>query len=114
MQSLDSILHKRASNTYTCRHWLRDAWLLLTDEDLERTLPRLFGFKIPPVAMGRVTILLQKPESPCIVLMEKKGDHSHVGVYVDNCIAHLTDSHGVEFQPANIATRGFDKVRYYK
>jgi hypothetical protein len=56
---------------------------------------------------------LEKPESPCFVVMQRNRVQPHVGIFYKNRILHLTD-HGVEFQPLQVARRYFVKIGFYK
>jgi hypothetical protein len=116
MKSIDPLLDRERTDTYNCRHFVREAWQHLTDEDLLVRVPRLFDLQAAPVNIeeGRTFENLATPVTPCIVLMQANNHEPHVGVFINDSILHLTDSYGVELQPASLVTRLYTKVRYYR
>lgn len=114
--SIDPLFSKRYDKAaYNCAHFLVDAWRHVTGEDLG---DRLAGFLRPPAA--RVVdwgqrhgfAPLDRPRSPCIVAMHRPRTVPHVGMYYRGRVLHLHER-GVEYQPLDVASRGFTKLRYY-
>lgn len=101
--------------TYNCAHFVCDVWKELTGKDIEKELS---GFLRPPkerqagMDLRRTFRKLEKPESPCVVLMQRPGTVPHVGVFVRGKVIHIHER-GVEFLPLDIAARGFDRLGYY-
>lgn len=114
--SIDPLFGRKYDiNTYNCVHFLCDAWLLVTGENLSE---RMHDFlcavsAMHPTKQGmRQFKRLPKPISPCIVLM-RNSTHSHVGLFYEGRVLHL-DGGGVQWLPLNIVTFGFARVRFYQ
>lgn len=105
--NIDNLLDRTWSKNYTCNEFACEAWQQIAGEDLKKRVQEFFdgqgGFE-----------QLSEPISPCIVYF-KVNDHTptHVGVFFDNRILHLTDR-GVQFMPLEIVSFGFKEVRFYK
>lgn len=103
-------------NTYNCAHLLAEAWLKITGQNIEFALT---GFLRPAQARSVGIELrhkftrLKKPEAPCIVLMGRRGATAHVGLYYRGKVLHIHAS-GTEFVPLDVASRGFNSVRFYR
>lgn len=103
-------------NTYNCAHLVAEAWLKITGQDIN---DKLKGFLKPVLARSVGTSLrheftrLKAPESPCIVLMNRPGAVAHVGVYYRGKVLHIHAT-ATEYQPLDVASRGFTTVRFYK
>lgn len=112
MDSLDIYLDRRYnSKSYTCYHFTSDVWKDLTGIDLSDVIHRLFTNGKLDRAHVKRFVELDKPVSPCIVVMQRGRTVPHIGVYVDGSILHIHGT-GVEFQNPVTATRGFHSVRY--
>lgn len=88
--------------TYNCLHFARDVWRDATGEDLDT---RLHGLR-------RRLKRIERPTDPCLVLMQRPNSQPHVGIFIRRSVLHITEL-GVEFQPVDVASRGFKTVRYY-
>lgn len=117
MTGLDSFFTRRYNRqTYNCAHFCCEVWEELTGQNIEHDLE---GFLRPPKerrtdpALRRKFQKLTKPESPCLVLMQRRGSVPHAGVFIRGKIIHLHEL-GVEFLPVDVATRGFEKLGFYK
>lgn len=116
MTCLDSFFTRRYNRTtYNCAHFVCEVWKELTGQDLEQELT---GFLRPPKerytdpALRRKFKRLEQPQSPCIVIMQRRGSVPHTGVYVRGKVIHIHEN-GVEFLPLKIASRGFEKLGFY-
>jgi len=114
--SIDPLFSKRYDRqAYNCAHFLVDAWRHVTGEDLG---DRLAGFLRPPAARAvdwgqrHGFAPLDRPCSPCIVAMHRPRTVPHVGMFYRSRVLHLHER-GVEYQPLDVASRGFTKLRYY-
>jgi len=97
---------------YNCFHFARDVWFDLTgvdilpdeEPDLDRKFLKLSHFK------SRV----KHPQlvDPCIVIMSREKCESHMGVYLRGNLLHLREP-GAVHQPLELASMGFDILRYY-
>lgn len=101
--------------TYNCLHFARDVWLDVTGVDLTGRLDGLLG----AVAGRRVSrdhpagfVRLARPSSPCLALFQRPRSTPHVGIYLRGRVLHIHER-GVEYQPIDVAMRGFATVRYY-
>lgn len=117
MIGLDSFFTRRYNReTYNCAHFACEVWTHITGRDITKELD---GFLQPPKerrtdpALRRVFRKLDKPESPCLVLMQRHRSVPHVGVFVRGKVIHLHEM-GVEFLPVDVASRGFEKLGFYK
>lgn len=116
--SIDKYLNRRYNyKTYNCLHFTKDVWLDLTNIDITEKLQGLLegmicARKISSKTMSSFT-KLEKPMSPCIVLMQRPRTTPHVGIYIDGGVLHIKPK-GVEFFPVNIASFGFKTVKFYK
>lgn len=115
--SIDTFLTKRYNkNTYNCAHFVCDLWLHLTGEDISF---KLTGFLVPKkdrkvsFSLFRNFTKLDKPQSPCIVLMQSRISDPHVGVFLNGRVIHIKEN-GVEYQPMEVCTYGYDKIGFYK
>jgi hypothetical protein len=98
---------------YNCLHFVSDVWLESTGVDIRDKLANLFNpNRVPSKENFKAFKRLDKPESPCIVLMSRRFSDPHVGVYIRGRVLHICEL-GVEFQPIEIVTFGFHTVRFY-
>ena len=114
--SVDRWLAKRYdADKYNCAHFAAEVWAAETGENIEGTLT---GFLRPEserrasMDLKRQFVLLDRPASPCLVLMRRPRCQPHVGVYLRGQILHIT-KRGVTFQPIDVATLGFPLVGFY-
>lgn len=98
---------------YNCLHFTAEVWAIITGENLLELTYDVINNTHKHFKCKRKFITLEKPESPCIVIMKRPCCNSHVGVFIDNRIIHLTEL-GVECYSIDIASRGFNKLRFVK
>lgn len=115
--SLDSFFERQYNrDTYNCAHFAVEVWRSLTGQDIEQELT---GFLRPvrdrrtDPGLRRTFQKLACPESPCLVLMQRTKSTPHAGVFLRGRIIHIHER-GVECLPPEVATRGFDRIGYYK
>jgi len=115
--SIDVFFHRKYNReTYNCAHFVCDVWESLTGESIAH---KLGGLLQPPKTrqasfdLRRQFKRLEAPESPCIALMQRRGSAPHVGIFVRGRVFHIHEM-GVEFQPIDVASRGFEKIGFYK
>lgn len=113
----DELYHKTYDkNNYNCAHFARDVYLAETGKDIGDTLS---GFLLPPskrvVEMNKRhrLVKLDRPVSPCLVLMLGNKVAPHVGVFVRDKVIHIQEI-GVQYVSLSIAKLGFTKLGYYK
>ncbi len=114
--SIDQFFNRQYSaGDYNCAHFVSEVWRHVTGEDISQ---QLSGFLLPPrdraakVKIRRRFRRLEKPKSPCIVLMQRPGASAHVGVFILGRVFHIRRE-GVEFQPLEVVTLGFKTHRFY-
>lgn len=95
---------------YNCTHFASDVWFELTGIDLSRFIINI-NDKITDKSFKFEH--LDKPMSPCIVIMKRVSFNSHVGIFINNKVFHLTEQ-GVQYLPLDIASRGFNKLRFIR
>lgn len=112
--SLDAFLDRRKSPTYKCFHHAAEVWEHITGERLQDRVASYVEHGALSLADARGFKQLDKPTSPCLILMENANDDEpHLGVFFERKVMHLA-AHGAEYQPMVVATIGFKKVRFYK
>lgn len=117
MASIDPLFDRRFNrNNYQCAHFTTEACEYLLGWDLTPA----FGGLLRPVkdkyvdlkAMRGFFKSIPNPAHPCVVLMLREGISPHLGLYWKGRILHLTEN-GVRYEPVEVATMFFTKVRYY-
>lgn len=102
-------------SSYNCWDLVREVWLDLTGDDIGKRTP------IPPTIRSMKEkftteesyfLKIEKPVSPCIVLMKRNKMLPHVGIFVKNKVLHIKES-GVEYQNLSVASIGFKEVGFY-
>lgn len=116
--NLDQFLDRQYNRTsYNCGHFVCEVWQYLTGEDIRyKILPLIDCMDNKnrnPIFARRDFKPLQKPVSPCIVLMRSPQQELHVGVYYQGSVIHIREDSCVENLAAPIATRFSQRVRYY-
>lgn len=115
--SIDHFFHKRYDrDRYNCAHFVCDVW----EHEAGVRIDEALDCFLKPVKERRARQSLraafeklERPESPCIVLMQRKKSTPHVGVFLRGRVLHIHEL-GVEFQPLDVVSRAFDKVGFYK
>lgn len=114
--SIDRFLGRKYNKqAYNCAHLVAEVWQAETGIDIAH---KLAGFLRPPrersvaFELRRAFRRLEAPQSPCIVLMTRPHSVPHVGIYLRGKVLHIHEV-GVEYQPIDVATRGFNTVRFY-
>lgn len=100
---------------FPCARLALDVWRHLTGRDVAASVA---GFLVPGRDRGRLghvdgVTVLERPADPCFVLMRSRLRDLHVGVFHRGKIIHFADNRRVEFQPPEVVTAGFSKVRYF-
>lgn len=97
--------------SYNCYHFSCDVWLYLTNRDLAKSVDEgIYQTGITRKHFRSFTEL-EKPVSPCLVIMQNPRQTPHMGVYYNGRILHFTE-YGTEWQPPEIAGRMHRKLRY--
>jgi hypothetical protein len=115
--SIDAFFHKKYErNSYNCAHFVCEVWQSLTGESITQKLAGLLEAPKDRRAsfdLRRQFKRLERPESPCLALMQRRGSAPHVGLFLRGRVLHIHET-GVEFQPIDVASRGFEKIGFYK
>lgn len=117
MTSVDAFLDRVYNERhYNCLHFTVEVWRALTGEDIAE---RLDGLLSGPVADRRIRrphtgafLSLPDRRSPCLALMQRARIAPHVGIYLRGRVLHIRET-GPAFEPLEIATYGWKKVRFY-
>ena len=102
------IPYAERTETYKCEHYAIDVVKTMLGVDISPLLCVEGNFSPKSVKNFEE---IDSPVNGCLVAF-RSNSYSHMGVWVDNMVAHLGDSCSVH-QPLSIAMRGFNKVRYY-
>lgn len=104
-------------DSYNCAHFVCEFWQELTGEDITHKLLPLLSSKDKRTAKGMHGNSLftkhKNPVDPCIVVAKRKGNGTHVGVYHNGKIIHITKTR-TEFVKPRIFMLMFDVARYYR
>ena len=113
---IDRFFSRRYSpDKYNCAHFVIEVWQALVGQDLEE---RLHGVLCAPTRRRldldslRGIELLSVPRSHCLVIMQRRG-FAHVGIWFNGRVFHLLEVGGVQYMPLEIATLGFNRVRFF-
>ena len=103
-------------NKYNCAHLVADAWEIATG----KPLPASYGLFTLPIGERRADtalradfLRLDAPSPPCVVLMTRPRFQPHVGLFWADKVLHITEQ-GVAFQPLDVVSVGFTKIRFYQ
>lgn len=111
-QSVDEYLGRRyVVGEYNCFHFAAEVWQDLTGQDLIAK----YGDAVVDGSLSHRAIkhfkVLDKPQDPCIVLLQVKRQSPHIGVYLRGKVLHIR-SIGARYEPVHFARVGFTKIRY--
>lgn len=114
--SVDKYFSKRYHRSnYNCAHFVCDVFEDLRGASVSEVLRAFLCApknRKPSKRDLLKAIVLENPVSPCVVLMQRR-DETHVGVYLRGRVLHILERGGVQFQPLEVATLGFTKVRFF-
>lgn len=107
---------------YNCWDFLRDVWLDATGQDLgSRKPPEVSkdGFRRAFVEQqgdveNKLLQRIMEPVTPCVALLERPGVMSHVGIFMKGKLFHLHPDKGVVLEPMEVASLGFQQVKFYR
>lgn len=103
---------KYDKKSYNCYHFSCDVWRHLTGEDLSQIIDdQMQTTGILYRRYVRQFRELVKPVSPCLVIMQNPHEITHMGIFYNGRVLHLTES-GTEYQPPIVACRHHLEVRY--
>lgn len=110
------LLKKFDIRKYNCWDLVRDVWLKLMNQDLGTPeLTHYTRHEMHDVVDAWTDLRYREidaPQSPCIVLMLRRGFMPHVGVFYNRRVIHIKRA-GAQYQPLEIASLGFEQVRFY-
>lgn len=115
---VDAFLDRVYAVDYKCFDFVREVWLASYGEDVG---DKLKGF-LAAVSERRVKLseaksvkILDKPESPCFVLLQRKGAKTppHIGIWYDGEVLHLGPS-GAQYFPLPVVARQYQKVTFFR
>lgn len=100
---------------YNCAHLVVEVWSDLFGPQLGEMLrsylcaPSQRKSVLSHLRLGR---WLQKPEDPCVILFRAPKQATHVGLWLQGKVLHITPQ-GVQYQPLEIVRLGHPKVRFF-
>lgn len=101
---------------YHCGYFTADVWFDMTGQDIRDALGDLFA---APLAARKIKkrhraafSKLPQPVSPCLAFFYRPRAAPHVGVWFQGRVLHI-HSKGVEWQPPEVASRGFESMEYF-
>lgn len=121
MFEVDNYLKKKFDIlNYNCWHFVRDVWFELTGEMLyDYTPARPTKHDMHMAAEDAIYKFLQvnsiaawPKHQPLIVLMKRRVDTPHVGVFYKGKVLHLTPE-GARYLPLDVSTVGYEKITFY-
>lgn len=101
--------------SYNCAHFVCEVWAQLTGEDITHKLTGMLKGKHERIVDPKLRFQFKKLKSPCnicLIVMHRRKMGSHVGIYINGKVLHITES-GVERVAVSVATFGFDKFGFY-
>lgn len=114
---LDQFFFKRYNkDRYNCGHFVAEVWKVVTGQSIDTAMGsflRPASERDAPASIRAHFSRILAPDAPCIVLMTRPHSEPHVGIYLDGKVLHIHE-YGTEFQPLDVASRGFRKVKFYK
>jgi hypothetical protein len=118
MPSIDPLLARTPTNAYNCLDFVREAWSHLVGDP--GVMARLQALSEGVHAEdGRVVLSavrgfqrLERPASPCFVVMQRSKTQPHIGIFYKGRVLHMKDN-GVEYQPLPVVRRYFTKIGFY-
>lgn len=114
MIATDPFLDRVPTKTYKCMDFAREVWLAWFGRDVGDDLSLLLSDDRKLVLSElRGVEKLDRPISPCFVVMQRKFTVPHIGIWLDGQIFHLSAAGAVLDKP-KFATRTFTKVSYYR
>lgn len=115
--SLDPLFHREYDEeNYNCAHLFCDAWMSWTGDDVTDVLSGIL--KAPDdrridYKTRHYFAPTKTPVTPCMIEMQSKGQPPHVGFYHNGFVMQITQQ-GVQNQPLEISTRGFNEITFYR
>ena len=118
MKSIDSLLNRKYdANKYHCVHFVVDAAKYLFGADYSKHFLGLTGTVNESLNASRHNFRqarrLDKPKDGCVVLMTNLMNESHVGLFYNKHVLHLTES-GVYFQTLRTLEKNCSRFRFYE
>ena len=118
MKSIDPLLTKVYNEkSYHCVHFAIEAAQYLFDADYSDVFIGLTGSLSDALRTSRntaiTTIQVKQPKDGTIVLMTNINGSSHVGLYYNERVLHLTEM-GVHYLPLITLNRFYKRIRYYE
>lgn len=104
----DLFLKKYDINKYNCSHFVIDAFKIITGCDLSSVLN---WQKIKAMPRKSFKLETEIKDKTLLCFMSNKHEN-HIGLLYKNKILHFR-SGGAEYQPVNVATRYFKRIRFY-
>jgi hypothetical protein len=118
MKSIDVLLDRQYdAETYHCVHFVIEAAEYLFAQNYSDSFVGLTGNLHESLRTSRHTATHNRkvsvPINGSIVLMTNAKGRSHVGLFYQGCVLHLTEL-GVHFLPVISVRKFYKRIRYYE
>lgn len=110
-RSIDNYLHRRRTREYDCLAFAAEVWRDLTGEDLAAQITGAFA-EHAALGLRRKLHVLERPRSPCLVLLNGGRSEPHIGVYVDGRVLHL-GREAPAYQPLWVAAQLAPRMTFF-
>lgn len=100
---------------YNCWSFAQDVWAELTGVDLGNQTPPTHTPQAYTERAAEFSSCLQKldrPVSPCLVLMQRDRSEPHIGVFYKGNVLHLKKE-GAQYRPLSQVAALYPKVSFY-
>lgn len=103
-------------SSYNCAHFVSEVWQYMTGEDISEKLTGFTTSRDKRSVNMKLRFDFERlvtPVTPCLILMHRRRTSTHVGIYINGKILHLTEK-GVQRVSIENATYGFNKYGFYR
>ena len=100
---------------YNCANFVCEAWKEIKGTDISELIePLSCGHPYKPSSKDNRLFLecLRKPENPCLALFQANKKQTHIAIFINRKILHITEN-GVEWNYLENVLLLFNKVRFY-
>ena len=116
--NVDEYLNRVYTPTYKCFDFVREVWLDSFGIDIGDMLKSFLGVvsdRRIKLKEAKQMVILDKPQSPCFVLLQRRGIKTppHIGIWYNNAVLHLAST-GAQYFPLADVARQYHKVTFFK
>lgn len=106
---------KYNASDYNCAHFACEVWEGLCGKQFTDALKFLLcgpSKRRAVLADLKSINIMREPQDPCIVYLKAPLRAPHVGVWIRGKVFHITKEWGVQYQPLDVVSFGFKRVRF--